>query len=71
MVQRRSSPGLTLEPFDPVGIHGYVRPKHFDGDDAAKARVARSVDLAHASCAEWLENLVRSKTRAGSEGHRR
>ena len=40
-----------------------------DGDGAVQARITRPIDLAHAPGTQWAENLVRTKSDAGGEGH--
>lgn len=45
---------------------------HFDGDIACQARVAGTIDLAHASGAERFENVIRAEARTGGKiGHPR
>jgi hypothetical protein len=69
MVERREELRLALEALQAVGIGGPYGRQDLDRDVTAQRRVARPVDLAHASGAECRENLVRSETRAGSQGH--
>jgi hypothetical protein len=40
-----------------------------DGDIASQARIAGTIDLAHAACAQLAEDFVRPQVRAGFEWH--
>jgi hypothetical protein len=46
-----------------------VAVENFNGDIAADAGIARAVNLAHAARAEQGDNLIRTKTGAGSQPH--
>jgi hypothetical protein len=58
MAQRAEHAGFLLEALQAVGIAGERFRKNFDGDGAVQARVARTVDLAHAARAERGDNFV-------------
>ena len=62
--------GTRLGPYEivtPVGAGGM---RNLDGDGAIEARVARTIHLAHAPCAERCGDLVRSQPGSWSQGHR-
>ena len=58
VVQRRQQPGLTLEARHAVGVGREPRRQNFDRDLAAKLRVARAIDLAHATGAQQGHNFI-------------
>ena len=70
MIQRGQRVRLALEPRHALGVGGERRQEHLDSDVAAKTRVARAVDFAHAACAEAGSDLVRADRRAGQEYER-
>ena len=70
MVERRQHLRLALKARDAIGIGGKEIRKNLDGDVAAQPRIAGSIHFAHAACADGGDNLVRSESSAGSEGHR-
>ena len=61
--------GLALEARERGGVRREALGKDFDRDVAVELRVARAVDLSHASGAERPEDLVRAEACAGQEGH--
>ena len=62
----RPAPGLwSNAPAAPIAGEGR---KHLDRDLALQLRVARAIDLAHATGAEWGQDFVRAEARAGCEG---
>src|SRR6185369_11098601 len=71
MVERGDGLGLALEPCEPIRVLHDVGGQDLDRYIAPKPRVFGAIDLAHASSAEGAENLVRSKTSAGGQAHRR
>ena len=66
----REELGLPLEPREALGVVRELRRQEFDGDLASELRVARSIDLAHAACAERRHDLVPTERAAGVETHR-
>jgi hypothetical protein len=69
MIECRGRACLALESHQRLGILCHRRRQHFDRHFARKARVSRSVDLAHSAAAEWGENFVRPEECAGSDCH--
>jgi hypothetical protein len=55
MVQGRDGSGFVFEAFGELSL------RNFDGDDAIKACVARSINLAHTTCAYRRKNFVRAE----------
>ena len=70
MVQRRQKLGLALEPRQAFPVFGELLRKNFDRDIAIELGVPSTVYLAHATFADWLEDLVVGEARSGGEGHR-
>jgi hypothetical protein len=68
--QRRNRAGFPLQALPGLRRSGEMRGEHLDGDVPVKTRVARGVDLAHPAGTQDSENLVRTETNAGWEGHR-
>ena len=67
--QRGDGLGFALEAGQAVGVFGDLGRQDLDGDDAVEC-VAGLVDLAHASGADGLEDLVVTQTCAGLDIHR-
>ena len=62
--------GLALEARERGGVRREALGKDFDRDVAVELRVARAVDLSHASGAERPEHLVAADFRPRGQGHR-
>ena len=60
---------LALEALADFGGFREVLGQHLDRDRAVEARVARAIDLAHATRAERRKDLVGAEAGAGCEGH--
>ena len=60
---------LPLEAGEGIGVAGEPLGHDFDGDLAAEARVARTVDLPHAAHAEDGDDLVGAEASAWGESH--
>src|SRR5208283_2958154 len=58
-----------LEAAAKIDILRKVLGKDLDGDNAAQAAVASAIHFAHATGAEWSEDLVGAYMGAWSEGH--
>jgi hypothetical protein len=43
--------------------------QNFDGDVAAEARIACSIHLAHAACAEWRDDFIAAKAFTCGQEH--
>ena len=69
VVQGRGRAGFLLEAAQAIGIAGPERRQHLDRDIAVEPRVARPVDVAHASGAEGREDLVRTEAASGHNTH--
>ena len=69
VVQDCGRAGFLLEAAQPNGIAGPERRQHLDRDIAVEPRIARPVDVAHASGAEGGEDLVRTETASGHNTH--
>ena len=59
MIQAGDGLRFLLEALAQCRIIGKVRGKDLDGDDAAQARVPRTVHLAHPARAERRDDLIR------------
>ena len=68
--QRGDGLGFALEAGQAVGVFRDLGRQDLDGDDAVEVGVAGLVDLAHASGADDLEDLVVTQTCAGLDIHR-
>src|SRR5512138_773607 len=61
---------LALEAREPFGIvREHVR-QNLQRDVPFQLRIARAINLAHASGANLCQDTIRAAARAGSEGHR-
>jgi hypothetical protein len=60
---------LAIEPRPDVRVAGEVIGQHLDRHLAPELRVACAIHLAHATCAEWFENLVLSERHAAAKAH--
>ncbi len=69
VVESRHRTRLALEATAAVGVAGHVGRQDLERDVAPEPRVARPVDLAHASGAEGVQHLVRPQTGSGRESH--
>ena len=69
VVQGRNRASLALEAAARVGVAGKMGGQDFDGDGSVKARVAGTVHLAHATCAERRLNFVGAKSGARGQSH--
>ena len=70
VVERRGGAGLALEALAAVCVRRELGPQALDRDLAPEPRVARAVDLAHASRAERAQDLVGSEARPRSQARR-
>ena len=59
---------FALESREPIRVVGERVGQDFQRDVAFELRVARAIDLAHASGADGGDDFIRAETRAGSEG---
>ena len=71
MVQARDGPGFALEALETGWVGSHVGGKDLEGHVAIEPSVPGAVHLAHASGADEGVDFVRTKPRAGGEGHRR
>ena len=62
VIQGGHRPRLLPEALDAAGGLGALGGQHLDRDISAQARVVGAVHLAHASCAERRNHLVRPET---------
>ncbi len=67
VIQRREQTRFALEAPQSFGIVGEGVGENLDGDVAAQARVAGAIHLAHAACADLLDDFVASEF-AGDHG---
>ena len=58
VIQRCQQAGFALEARHSIAVRREPRWQDFEGDIAAKLRVARAIDLAHSSGAKQRQNLV-------------
>src|SRR4030095_6302206 len=58
VVERRSHASLLAEPPDALSVCGEARRQQLERDLPAQQRVARQVDLAHASAPDLADDLV-------------
>jgi hypothetical protein len=64
-IERRQRLRLAREARQPLRIGGKRLWQDLDRDVAIQPRVARPIDLAHATSADWGEDLVRAEAGAG------
>ena len=69
MVERREHLRLAFEAREPVGIAREELGKDLQRDVTIELRVTRTIDLAHAACAECRDDLVGAEARAGGQRH--
>jgi hypothetical protein len=65
MIERRQQTRFTLEASEPVGVAREGIGEGFERDVAAEPRVARAVDLAHATGADLRDDFEGTETRPG------
>src|SRR5215471_256628 len=70
MIEARDRFRLALEPLLEIEVARDVIGQDFDRDGALEARVACTVDLAHAAGADQRENLVGAETLTCCERHK-
>jgi len=71
MIERRQQLRLALETRHAFMIPSKFLRQNFEGHLATEPRVACPPDLAHATGAEEIENLVRTEIRSRGEAHQR
>jgi len=59
MIQRRDGAGFQLETPQPVGIARKRLRQNLDGHLAIEARIAGTIHLSHAACAQRRQNFIR------------
>ena len=69
MVQRRQDLRFAFESRQPLGVVGKGGREHLDGDVAIEPGIARAIDLAHPSLAQFGGDLIGAEAGAGCEGH--
>ena len=69
VVELRDGTGFAVEPFAKFPIGGERDGQHFDRNDAIEPRVARFVDLAHATAPEQRLDFVGAQRGAGGKCH--
>jgi hypothetical protein len=62
---------FAFEAFAKFGAAGELFGENFDGDVAAKARVACAENFAHSAGAERRQDFVRTEFRSCGKGHER
>src|SRR5467141_273175 len=71
MVQAGDRLGLALKALPQSWVVGEMRRKNLDGDSAVQARISRSVDFTHSSCADGRNDLVWAESDARGQCHLR
>jgi hypothetical protein len=69
VIERRRRAGFLLESFEAIAMGGKGTGQHLDRDVAPESRVACTIDLAHAACADGRHDFVRPEASARLEGH--
>src|SRR5262249_57262936 len=69
MIQFRDRAGLAVKALAATWVLGEMLAEHLYRDDALEARVAGSIDFAHAASAKERCDFIGAETRAGSERH--
>jgi hypothetical protein len=64
VVQRRRGAGFLLESIEAIDVGRECRGEYFDRNITSEPRIARTVHLAHAACAECGHDLVRPEASA-------
>ena len=70
VVEQGEQPRLAREARQRITVALDLRREHFQGDVAAKVRVAGAIDFAHPASSERANDLVRAEPRPGTQGHR-
>ena len=65
MVEGGDGAGFALEAGEPIGIARQLGGQHLERDVAAELRIGGAIHLAHAACAELVENSVVPKPNTG------
>jgi hypothetical protein len=69
MVQHSRGASLQLETAQAIGIGGEAGGQHLDRDISSQARVAGTIDFAHAAGPQFFGKLVGAKFRERKETH--
>jgi len=69
VIERREHLRFTSEPRQPIRIEREGVRQNLQRDVAIELAVARTIDLAHAACAEGRQNFIGTEARAGNERH--
>jgi hypothetical protein len=69
--QRGDCLGFQFEAGQPVGVVGELRGEQLQGHVPAQARIAGTIDLAHAARAERRDDLIRANPSRGGRQRRR
>ena len=69
VIQLREQLRLTLEPIQTFFVAGELFGKDFDGDVASEFRVTSTINLAHATCSDGLDDFVGTELGSCSKGH--
>jgi hypothetical protein len=69
VVQRTGSFRLLLEALSPRGIRSHMGMQHLDRDKPFEPAVTSQVNFTHSPLTQGIEDLVRSYTDPGEEGH--
>ena len=70
MMEARNSTGFALEALLQVFPASDMRGKNFYSNFAIEPRIARSIDLAHAACADWGGDFIRAESGPAGKRHR-
>ena len=69
VTQRGKRPGLALEAQQALFVVRESLGQHLERDLTLETRVPGEVDLAHASAAQWAEDLIEGERLADGQGH--
>ena len=69
VIERREHLRFTPEPREPIRIERERIRKYLQRNVAIELAVARTIDLAHAACAEGRQNFIGTESGAGAERH--
>jgi len=69
MTQRGQQLGLALEARDVIGIVRRELGEDLQRDAAIQSWIARPIDLAHATGAQWRDDVIGPESAAGGERH--
>jgi hypothetical protein len=69
MLQARNGACLTFKALAQLWLGGYLLRKNLYGDNPVQSRIARAVDLSHATSTDGGNDFIGAELGAGNQGH--